>query len=199
MLAARDNPFAVHRLLRVRYRLGDAGWAELLARLAAHRWRGAIVGPHGSGKTTLLEDLGARLGVAGWRIHWIRLSDEMRAVPAEFFRDVAPALGSRDVLLVDGAEQLHAGAWWLLYLRTRRVGALVVTTHRPGRLPTVQRCVTSAALLRELVSELGESITLPAAAALHARHHGNLREALRELYDLAATPGSGVTSSEPAA
>lgn len=198
MLAARDNPFAVHRVLRVRTRLDDAGWAALLARLAAHRWRGAIVGPHGSGKTTLLEDLGARLGADGWCIHWIRLSAEARSMPAGFLRAKAAALGPRDALLIDGAEQLGVAAWWALCLRVRRVGALIATTHRGGRLPTVQRCATSAELLRQLVAELGETIHAAEAAVLHARHCGNIREALRELYDVAAVRG-GVTSSVPGA
>lgn len=199
MLPARDNPFAVHRVLRVRTRLDEAGWAALLARLAAQRWRGAIVGPHGSGKTTLLEDLGARLAEDGWRVHWIRLSADVRAVPAGFFCLVARTLGPRDALLVDGVEQLGVAAWWALSLRVRRVGALIATTHREGRLPTVHRCATSAELLAWLVAALGETITPTEAAVLHARHRGNLREALRELYDVASVRDPGVISSGPAA
>ncbi|MBE2215393.1 MAG: hypothetical protein IAE82_16080 [Opitutaceae bacterium] len=199
MLPARDNPFAVHRVLRLRTRLDEAGWAVLLARLAAHRWRGAIVGPHGSGKTTLLEDLGARFAADGWRVHWIRLSADVRAVPAGFFSTVARTLGPGDALLVDGAEQLGAAAWWALGLRVRRVGAMIATTHREGRLPSVHRCTTSPELLSELVAALGETIAPSEAIALHTRHRGNIREALRELYDVASVRGPGLTSSGPAA
>ena len=61
MRRACDNPFAVHRVLRERYRLSAVQWQALLARLERLGWRAAIVGPHGSGKTTLLEDLAGRL------------------------------------------------------------------------------------------------------------------------------------------
>jgi hypothetical protein len=198
VLPARDNPFAVHRVLRERYRLDEAGWDALVGRLAAQDWRGAIVGPHGSGKTTLLEDLAARLEARGWRAHWLRLSAESSVVPAEFSRRVLPALGARDALLVDGAEQLGIAAWWALCLRARRSGALIATMHRAGRMPVVHRCATSPELLRGLADSLGASLAPADAVALHARHRGNIREALRELYDVAAARG-GVTSSGPGA
>ena len=78
MRRARDNPFAVHRVLRERYRLSAVEWQELIARLARLGWRGAIVGPHGSGKTTLLEDLAGRLEGQGWRTHWLRFNAGQR-------------------------------------------------------------------------------------------------------------------------
>jgi len=195
MLPARDNPFAVHRVLRQRYRLDESGWAALLARLDAQGGRGAIVGPHGSGKTTLLEDLAPRLESRGWRVHVLRISAEERVIPQAFLRQMAPSLGARDALLIDGAEQPGLAAWWSLCLRARRAGALVATVHRPGRLPLLHCCVTSPELLRALVVALGETLGPAEAVALHARHRGNLREALRELYDAAAARG-GITSSE---
>lgn len=186
---ARDNPFAVHRVLRERYRLDDAGWSALLARLEAAGWRGAIVGPHGSGKTTLLEDLAVRLEVRGWTARWVRLSTEDRQVS----RGSLVGLAARDVVLVDGAEQLGWVRWRLLRWRARRAAGLIITTHRAGRLPTLLRCRTSPDLLRSLVAALGVTLTPAAAASLHARHRGNLREALRELYD--AHAARGLTSS----
>jgi predicted AAA+ superfamily ATPase len=102
-MRARDNPFAVQRVLAIRYRLSGVTWEELLARLAALRFRAAIVGPHGHGKTTLLEDLGERLGDRGFRIRTATLHEgERRLGPrwtAALFRDPHP----RDLLLVDGA------------------------------------------------------------------------------------------------
>src|SRR3972149_3545862 len=73
-MKARENPFAVDRVLKVRYRFQVNGWAEFLDRLAASRCRGAIVGPEGSGKTTLLEDLRPRLTQRGYQTVWIRLA-----------------------------------------------------------------------------------------------------------------------------
>ena len=189
MRPARDNPFAVHRVRRERYRLDDAGWTALLARLESAGWRGAIVGPHGSGKTTLIEDLVARLEVRGWVARWVRLSSEERRVPRGSLVD----LGARDIVLVDGAEQLNGVRWRLLRWRARRAAGLIITTHHDGRLPTLLRCATSPGLLCELVAVLGVDLAPAEAEALHARHCGNLREALRELYD--AHAARGVTSS----
>jgi hypothetical protein len=54
---ARDNPFAVERVLGIHYRPQDGTWDDLLARLTALDYRAAIVGGHGTGKSTLLDDL----------------------------------------------------------------------------------------------------------------------------------------------
>lgn len=182
MMRACDNPFAVHRVLRQRYRLDDAGWTRLLARLASHEWRGAIVGPHGAGKTTLLEDLAARLSAAGWRTHYIFLNRESPRLAAGSL----PFASADDFILLDGAEQLPALAWWRFRWQTRRAGGLVITTHSAGRLPTLWECRTSPELLRAITADLGVPLDSSTGSALHGRHAGNVREALRELYDRAA-------------
>jgi energy-coupling factor transporter ATP-binding protein EcfA2 len=186
MLRARDNPFATDRVLLERYRLDEAGWAELLKKWERLGRRGALVGPHGSGKTTLLEDLAGRLERDGWRVVWVRLSAEFPRLPERCDAVFFAGLGTKDVVLVDGAEQLGAVAWWRFRWRVRKAGGLVITTHGAGRLGTLRRCETTAALLGELVAALGERIGEEEAERLHARHGGNVREALRELYDMRA-------------
>lgn len=58
------------------------------------------------------------------------------------------------------------------------------TLHARGWLPTLATLTTSPALLAELVRELtGETMS---CEALYHQHRGNLRAALRELYDRAA-------------
>src|SRR6476659_9871071 len=101
-MRARDNPFAVPRLHAVSYRLMGTTWEELRKRLAALRFRAAVVGPHGRGKTTLLEEMASRLAKRGLRTRTVtfhegdhRLSVTQRGM---LFRDLTP----RDVLLVDG-------------------------------------------------------------------------------------------------
>jgi hypothetical protein len=178
---ARDNPFAVQRVLEIRYRLTTGlTWEDLLERLASLNWRAAIVGPHGSGKTTLLEDLAPRIEACGFRVRTISLREaHPRLDPAD--RAVLRSLGPQDVLLLDGAEQLGWFSWMLVRLRARRAGGLVITSHRPGLLPTLVECETSPELLAEIVGELaGGEVDFE---ELHARHGGNLRDALRELYD----------------
>ena len=183
-MRARDNPFATDRVLRVRYRPQGWTWEQLLGRLAAMKYRGAIVGPEGRGKTTLLEDLGGHLKERGLGIRHLRLTRERpRFDEAElrvFFRDI----GDRDVILFDGAEQMSRLGWWKFLRRSRRARGLVITSHRPGMLPTLVECETSPALLAEIVHTLHPPAgDADAVQWLFTRHGGNVREALRDLYD----------------
>jgi energy-coupling factor transporter ATP-binding protein EcfA2 len=183
MTSARDNPFSSDRVLRERYRFNADDWARLIATLACHHGRGALVGQKGSGKTTLLEDLAVRLRRTGQEVTLIRLSAEFPRPPGAYNRAFFAGLTSRDAVLLDGAEQLSLLRWFQFRWRTRRAGFVVVTTHRARRLPLLHRCTTSPELLRSLVSSLGQSLTADESVALYQRHRGNLREALRELYD----------------
>lgn len=192
MQRARDNPFAVERVLRLHYRFHNDDWPSLLNRLQSLNLHAAIVGPKGSGKTTLMEDLATRLETGGRRIHRLFLNEQCRAFPADFVRRVGKSLGAQDVILFDGCEQLSLPAWWRFRWETRRAGGLVVTSHRPGRLPTLIACQTTRELFRELVDSLHASASFATDVLDHLfeKHHGNLRDAIRELYDLAARENS---------
>ena len=186
-MRARDNPFAVQRILEIRYRLPGIAWEDLLGRLATLRFRAALVGPHGRGKTTLLEDLGNRLGGQGFRIRTVTLHEDDRRLSASQRRALFHNLTPADVLLLDGAEQLSRLAWLEARTRTRAAGGLIVTSHRPGLLPTLLDCETSPGLLAGIVRDLlGEDCDGIEPEILFARHGGNLREALREMYDVYA-------------
>jgi len=187
-MRARDNPFAVHRIHALRFRLTDEGWRELLARLSTLGCRAAIVGPEGSGKTLLLEELGARLGTLGLAPCLLTLRRGERRPAPEARAALLAGLGPADVVLVDGADELGPLAWSSLRRAARKAGGLVVTSHRPGLLPTLWTCGTSVELLADLVRELVGSeeaeALRPRLAALFDRHRGDLRAALRALYDL---------------
>lgn len=182
---AADNPFAVQKVLRIRYRLTEHAWDGLLDRLAELRYRAAIVGPHGRGKTTLLEDLAPRLESRGFRIRTATFHAGDRRPTREQKRALLRHVGPRDVLCIDGAEQLNRISWLALLARSRWAGGLVITSHRPGLLPTLMQCETSPELLEEIVRDLigPEADGLP-IHDLFARHGGNVREALREMYDV---------------
>jgi GTPase SAR1 family protein len=185
-MRARDNPFRSDRVLAVRYRLESGTWEELLARFDALGRRAAIVGPQGSGKTTLLEDLASHFRERGYTVRNLRLDMETPRFEETFLRGFFASLGPRDVILFDGAEQLGRMAWARFDRRSRAAGGLVVTLHRPGRLAPLLKTRTSPELLHLLIRQLlgdrfGELLPLP--AGLYERHEGNLREALRELYD----------------
>jgi len=162
-------------------------WDRLLERFEALGRRAAIVGLHGAGKTTLLEDLEPRLAGRGYRLRKVFLRDGQRRLGPQRSALLA-RLQPGDLLLVDGAEQLAPWAWWELQRRARRAAGLLITVHEPGRLPTLWESRTSPGLLADLAAELvgpAEAATLP-LAELFERHRGNLRDALRELYDLYA-------------
>jgi len=190
-MRARDNPFSTDRVLRVRYRPQGVTWDALLARLEALDWRAAIVGPEGSGKTTLLEDLAPLLRERGLTTRPVSVTREAPRLPRRVEDDLVAGIGPRNVVLFDGADLLPWLDWFRFKLRTTHAGGgLVITAHRPGRLPTLVECATCPALLVEIV----EALLGPAEAEswrgrvekLYARHRGNLREALRELYDIHA-------------
>jgi hypothetical protein len=191
-MLARDNPFASHRVLKVRYRLQGVSWDEVLERLARLNYRAAIVGPRGGGKTTLLEDLEPRLKAMGFATKPLRLDAEHPRFERAFEREFFAGLGSRDMLLLDGAEQMPRLAWWRFRRRTRSGGGVIITSHRAGLLPTLLECRTTPELLEGIVRELlGGSDLMPAGEIqnLFDRHRGNLRDALRELYDSWAEGG----------
>ena len=103
--------------------------------------------------------------------------------------------------MLDGAEQMGRLDWLQFHRRTQTAGGLIITSHRPGRLPTLLGCATTPALLTEIVTEL---LGDPRSAAalqldeLYQRHAGNLRHALRELYDVYAERPAGAFTAGPA-
>lgn len=192
-MRARDNPFNAQRVLAIRYRLSGLTWEDLLARLDALRCRAALVGPHGHGKTTLLEDLGERLAGRGFRIRMVTLHEGDRQLGAAQRKVLFHSLAPSDVLLLDGAEQLGRLSWFEVRARTRAAGGLIITSHRPGLLPTLHECRTTSGLLAEIVAELaGERLE---TGELFTRHCGNVRDALREMYDLWPTGAVARTGS----
>lgn len=188
-MKARENPFAVDRVQTIRYRPLDATLGEILARLRELSYRGAIVGPDGSGKTTLLEDLQRALEAEGLATRMVFVNDTS-PLPAPACRRLLSELDRDEIVLLDGADSVPRSCWSLLKRRTvLHAAGLVITSHRPGMLPTLIECTTSLELLREIVADLqpfNRPVPPDLLASLYIRYHGNLRDCLRALYDLHA-------------
>ena len=176
-----DNPFASRRIDDLSFRFAHLDWAELLDALALNNGRGAIVGPHGSGKTTLAETLARRVGGDIVKIH---LGTDTRRPLTSTIRSLPPIVEPRHTIVLDGAEQLRPVAWWRTWRQLRPAGTVVITSHKPGRLPMIHECRTSSALLTELATELdptvAETVDLD---ELFRRHDGDIRLCFHELYD----------------
>lgn len=158
--------------------------AALLSHLRANAGRGAIIGPHGSGKTNLLVHLAQALADRTGSLGPLRARSGRDAVGILCSILTAPA---GVVVCIDSWEQLgpagrlavRAAAAW------RRCG-LLVTSHEPTALPTLVECRTSPAVLTAIVAMLpdaGGSITKADVDDAFARHVGNLRDAVADLYD----------------
>jgi energy-coupling factor transporter ATP-binding protein EcfA2 len=190
-MKARDNPFAVERIQTIRYRPLHTSFDRIPARLRELNYRAAIIGPEGSGKTTLLEDLQRLLERKGWRTRLVFVNDTS-GCDRPACRHLVSELTPETLLLLDGADSIRRWDWSLLKRRTITYACgLVITSHRPGLLPTLIECSTTPTLLNEIVNGLlPQSRTIPAEFldSLYVRHQGNLRDCLRELYDLYAGP-----------
>ncbi|MEM8737839.1 MAG: hypothetical protein AAGG38_05085 [Planctomycetota bacterium] len=198
---AGNNPFRSAAVDGLDYLpLEPGGWEAIRTRLATTGYRGAIVGPRGHGKSTLLRCLpehielpvitrkrGASAGVGSpgseWsRVVWVTARPGHRPTPSGW--QVAFADRTRP-LLVDGYDWLDPWARWRV---ARRDGVTLVTSHRRTALPTVLRCETTPRLLIALAHRLSPGLRRDEGwwDTLHRRHAGNVRNALRELYDHAA-------------
>lgn len=187
-MKARENPFRSEQVGRLAYRFAQGSMDQLFTALEQKKWRGAIVGPKGTGKTLLMDELQPRIAAAGYTVKRIRLDESHPTFSRRFLDDFAGQIRSGDVILFDGAEQMSAMVWMRFRWSVRRAGGMVITCHRPGRLPTLLKTRTSPQLLEDLVKQLAGP-TAPDRAEcerLFAAHHGNIRNALREFYDIYA-------------
>jgi|LSQX01.2.fsa_nt_gb hypothetical protein len=184
-----ENPFSTRRVRpgTIAYAYAaPAGWRAALARFEAAGRRGQIVGPHGAGKSALLADLIRHWKRAGERVLLCELHDGQRRLPRRFGPDARRARPT--LVAVDGYEQLGFAARRGLRRFCRRGGVgLVVTAHKSIGLPDLARCAPSLETVERLARGLlgGDArwATRELLAACFARHGGNVREVLFELYD----------------
>jgi GTPase SAR1 family protein len=195
-MRAKENPFAVHRVSQFRYQWSEAKWCSAIMQLESISYQGAIVGPHGCGKTTLLEDLIDRLRSRGQQTFFFQLHTGERRLPLAVesqFTNLPP----KTIALLDGAEQLSSWRWRQLANYFRRSGRpFIVTLHQAGRWPIWFQCKSDLAILNQMVDELLQGAVADCDETnrhLYAKHQGNIRDALREWYDLMAKSPTALT------
>jgi hypothetical protein len=168
---------------------------QLVDALEANGWRGQITGGHGTGKSTLLAALTPAIECRGRRVKSITLVAGQRHLPRAFLASLRFSAGL-GVAVVDGVEQLHF--WNRLSLkrfcRTHGAG-LVVASHRSAHLRSLYETAVDEARAWRVVERLQSGfppwIKIGDLVQRLARHQGNLREALFDLYDLYEQRSSG--------
>jgi hypothetical protein len=186
----RENPFSTRHVRpgALPFLFPEGENADgLVERLRQAGWQGEIVGGHGSGKSALLVTLMPALERAGRHPLLVELHDGQRRLPIDLHHD--KRLQSNSVLIVDGYEQLNLWNRWRLKRRSRRQGwGLVITAHSTMGFPTLYRTAATLDLTKRIVAELMAGRQPPcsddALADCLARHQGDMRETLFELYDL---------------
>ena len=196
-VVAHRNPFRTSRLEQLSFVFPTGrSMNRLVDRLSAVGGRGAVVGMHGTGKTTLLGELASALASRGWHVVQERC-DPAAGRRHGLLAELATAGGSHAVLL-DGAGSWSLFWWRRVVKATAGAGRLVITAHRPGRLPTLLHTQSSPELLDRLVSRLTpqhHQELQPLLPELHRRHRGDCHTILLALYDRLAhgVPGSSRT------
>lgn len=182
-----DNPFNAQRIDALPYVEHAIMLDDVMDRLEANGYRGALCGPHGCGKSAMLEALGPRLQAKGLTpVPLFINSDERGPLPKRWLHAMREARAD-DALLLDGYDLLRPSARLRAQVLSRSAGAVIVTTHRDVAYKTIARPTPSATLLATLIERLSaEHAKQIDAAALLKSCKGNLRDALRLAYDEAA-------------
>lgn len=154
-----------------------------MSRLTRYGFRAAVVGPKGNGKTTFLLELQGQLTQRGYPAEYLRIAQDGQPLAAEWQR--VKTIASKNILLLDGTEQLSTLRWQMLKLYTRAAKGLVISRHTPAELPTLLHTRTSVQLVEKLLEELREEWPVAQSAEeLYRKFDGNVREIFRYCYDV---------------
>jgi hypothetical protein len=184
-----DNPFSTRHVkpgaIAYLFPPGE-DLTALVERLRRNAWWGQLVGPHGSGKSTLLATLLPMLELAGRRLLCFALHDGQRRLPLDPAR--SSAVDASTIVIVDGYEQLSRWNRWRLKRLCRGRGwGLIVSSHADTGLPVLMHTTVeidrAGAIVGRLLGAEQGLLGGDEIAQCFARHRGDMREMLMELYD----------------
>ncbi len=164
-----DNPFATRWVtpgaIRYHFPKGDS-LPELLARIAEHEGRGAIIGPHGTGKSTLIATVASDCERRGIAVSVLRTHDGGQPSLSSILSAARDVTGG--LLIVDGFEALaalvrRATSWACRYQRC----GLLVSSHASTFLPTVMETASSLRIATRLARRLWQHSQHRAARPTH--------------------------------
>ena len=184
-MKAKENQFRADRIESLKFRFEDDDMESVLERLAEMDYRGAIVGPKGSGKTTLIEEIESELSVRKVACTMLRLKEDSRRTNVPILKEWLASTLIDSVLLLDSAGQLNWWDWKRFESQSRSYRGLIITTHQPGRLPTLVECQPNLITFLEMCEELAPDVAFSKEqlTELFGKHHGNIRDCFRTLYD----------------
>lgn len=187
-LRAAENPFAIERVSCLPFDFLDCSLESIddaVEHMRRLKFRAGIVGRHGTGKTTLLKCLHRSCKTRGIKSQLFLIPRD-RSQQSESMSKMLAVGRQQTVLFVDGIERLSLARRWRFYRQSTVASGLVITAHRHCFLPTLVHTSTSFELLVRLMTRLDQTDprALAAAKVSLKKHQGNVRSALRELYDL---------------
>ncbi|HOA53202.1 MAG TPA: hypothetical protein PKI05_13190 [Thermogutta sp.] len=185
-----DNPFSA-RFVRpgvIPYIFPPGcSWESVHEIFQANQRLGAVIGPHGAGKSAFITAFTHWMENNGQPCLALELHDGQRTLGQATWRKLEALQDT--VVTVDGYEQLSAWSRYQLrrLCRKKHLG-LIVTAHTDIEIPLLFAPEPNEDLAWQIVQYLlarGQPlINRDDVRASFARHQGNLREMLFDLYDL---------------
>ena len=185
-MKARENPFSSYHLHRIPFIPVGITWLEIIAKLESLHYRAAVTGPEGSGKTTFLFALESYLRENNYRTYYLQVYADPKA-NRRSVQDMLRSLMNDCIYFIDGADLLSPLLWYRLYLGTKPVKGLIITSHKKNMLPVLLRCRTNISLLNEIIQRLlgdKDEGVLALSQRLFYEEDGNIRHVLRGLYEI---------------
>jgi hypothetical protein len=162
--------------------------AQLVDLLESNHWRGAITGLHGTGKSTLLAAMIPAIEARSRIVKCVTLTSGQRTLPHDYIQSLRET-AAQGIAAVDGIEQLSVWSRLRLNRICKVQGAgLLVASHRAARLPVIYQTAIDVPRAWRVVERFQDGfpplVRLSDLVERLAQRHGNLREALFDLYDI---------------